>query len=141
MAKIFWDTNLFIYLFEEHPVFAERVTELRRRMLARGDLLYTSSLSVGEILVKPFEAGEADLANRYLWFFSRPAIHVIPFDLKAAPLYAEIRQDRGIARPDAMQLACAARAGVDLFLTNDERLSRKVVKGISFICGLERSPI
>ena len=35
MARVFWDTNLFIYLLEEHPVFADQVTELRRRMVER----------------------------------------------------------------------------------------------------------
>ena len=141
MAKVFWDTNLFIYLFEDHPVYAARVADLRRKMLARGDFLYTSALSVGEILVKPTELDETELARRYLGFFSGPGIQVISFDLNSASLYAQIRHDRGIRRPDAMQLACAASAGIDLFLTNDERLSRKVVAGIDFICSLDRSPL
>ena len=46
MANIFWDTNLFIYLLEENPDFGHRVRDLRRRMLARGDRLVTSALTV-----------------------------------------------------------------------------------------------
>ena len=137
MAKIFWDTNLFIYLFEEHPVFVGRVEELRRRMLAREDRLYTSALTVGEILVG-VEAAEA--AERYQAFFQSPAVTVVPFDLRAASHYGRIRQDRGIARPDAIQLACAAAAEMNLFVTNDDRLSRKVVRGIDFITSLELAP-
>ena len=36
-----------------------------------------------------------------------------------------------------MQLACAAVAGVDMFITNDQRLSRHVVPGIHFIQSLD----
>ncbi len=61
LAKVFWDTNLFIYLFERHPVFAERVEQLRRRMLSRADQLCTSALTVGEILVEPLSLDNAPI--------------------------------------------------------------------------------
>lgn len=141
MTTVFWDTNLFIYLFEQNPQFAPRVIEIRKNMLARGDRLVTSSLTVGEILVKPAGEGNRTLANRYRAFFEHPALTVIPFDLKAACRYAEIRKDRGIARPDAIQLACAAAAEVDLFITNDERLSGKLVPGLKFVTSLTRAPL
>jgi len=35
VSRIFWDTNLFIYLFEKNAEWSSRVLELRRRMLAR----------------------------------------------------------------------------------------------------------
>ena len=35
-----------------------------------------------------------------------------------------------------MQLACSAIAGVDMFITNDQYLSRHVVSGIHFIQSL-----
>ncbi len=141
MAKIFWDTNLFIYLFEDHPVLARKVADLRRRMLSRGDRLYTSALAVGEVLVKPVATNQTALAERYLHFFESPALEVLPFDRPAAAIYARIRQDRGIGRSDAVQLACAAAGEMDLFLTNDSRLSRKLVPGIQFIASLDTAPL
>ncbi len=51
------------------------------------------------------------------------------------------RQDRSIRPPDAIQLACASAARVDLFITNDERLSRRVVPGIHFIQSLATATI
>ena len=63
MAKIFWDTSLFIYLFEEHPAFGDQVAQIRRRMLARGDRLFTSALTLGEILVEPVARGNGPLAG------------------------------------------------------------------------------
>ena len=56
MSRVFWDTNLFIYLMEGSGERTRTVVSLRERMLARGDELYTSALTLGEILVKPAEA-------------------------------------------------------------------------------------
>jgi predicted nucleic acid-binding protein len=122
-------------------VFGETVRDLRRKMRTRGDRLFTSCLTLGEILVKPVNLKQKALVDRYTGFFSRSGITVLPFDLQAAARYAQIRQDRTIKRPDAMQLAIAASAGIDLFITNDARLSDAVVPGIDFISSLDRAPV
>jgi hypothetical protein len=43
VSRIFWDTNLFIYLIEDHGDLSERVALLRKRMMERNDDLYTSA--------------------------------------------------------------------------------------------------
>ena len=83
-------------------------------MLEREDELCTSTLTLGEVLVKPL-------------------------DRDAARRYAEIRLTRGIRPPDAIQLACASRAGVDLFITNDDRLSRLTIPGIRVLASLDHA--
>ena len=138
MSRIFWDTNLFIYLIEDHGDLSERVAQLRKRMIERSDDLYTSALTLGEILVKPNEAGDEVLGRRYEAALRQGAA-VIPFDVEAARLYAGIRKDRTIRPPDAIQLACAAQARVDLFITNDERLSTKSIPRIQFVSSLQRA--
>ena len=138
MSRIFWDTNLFIYLIEDFKHLSERVINLRRRMIERGDELYTSVLTVGEILIKPLEAGDEALARRYESALLQGAV-IIPFDAEPARLYATIRKDRTIGPPDAIQLACASRARVDLFITNDERLSTKSIPRIQFVSSLQRA--
>lgn len=140
MARIFWDTNLFIYLFEDHAQWAPRVVELRRRMAARQDVLLTSWLTVGEVLTKPREFGDDALARSYLNFFTSGSLELIPFEAEAAMRYAEIRSRARVRPADAIQLACAAAARTDLFITNDNRLSELMVPGITFITGLERAP-
>jgi predicted nucleic acid-binding protein len=141
LANIFWDTNLFIYLLEDSPGFGAAVDDLRRRMLERNDRLFTSALTIGEVLVKPLSTGHKSLADRYRAFLAAPQVTISPFDLGAAEAYAGIRQDRAIEPADAIQLACAAAAEVDLFITNDGRLSRKNIPGIKFISGLSEAPI
>ena len=136
MTRVFWDTNLFVYLFEGGE-FAARVREVRARMLERGDHLVTSALTLGELLVKPRERGDAAVRDHETTI--QQIATILPFDAASASRYAAIRADRSIRAPDAIQLACAATAGVDLFITNDDRLSRKHVPDIKFITSLARA--
>ena len=139
MSRIFWDSNLFIYLFEDYPAFSQQVEDLRRKMLDRGDQLLTSTLTLGEILAKPASMGDSSLCSEYERILSATAI-ILPFDLRAGRRYSAIRSTASIKAPDAIQLACAGEAGVDLFVTNDRRLQGKRVEGIQFIVALEQVP-
>jgi len=140
MSRIFWDTNLFIYLFEEYGDLSQRVQSLREKMLQRGDQLLTSAFTLGELLVKPTEKGAVELCKSYEDALARTAI-LIPFDVRAAVQYARLRCDRSLRAPDAIQLACAGAAHVDLFITNDERLQSKRVDGVHFVTSLKTAPL
>jgi predicted nucleic acid-binding protein len=141
VSLIFWDTNLFIYLIEEQPEFSPRVQSIRSSMLQRADRLCTSALALGEVLTGPFIRNDEVLAEQYRSLLRPPLVDILPFSRGAADHYAQIRTDPGISRADAIQLACAAAAGVDLFLTNDARLNGRYVRGIHFIAGLENCPL
>ena len=140
MSRVFWDSNLYIYLFEDCGEFSRKVQRLRAGMLARGDQLLTSTLTLGEILVKPVEAGQLRICSQYENALAATSL-LIPFDIKAAKIYASLRRDRSLRAPDAIQLACAAGAKTDLFITNDARLQGKHVAGIQFIVSLDQAPI
>lgn len=140
MSRIFWDTNIFIYLFEDYGNLSRQTVAFREKMLSRGDQLLTSTLTVGEILVKPLERSDAVLCGKYETAIANSAI-TVPFDINAARIYASLRSDRFLRPPDAIQLACAAAARVDLFVTNDARLQGKHLDGIQFIVSLERAPM
>jgi predicted nucleic acid-binding protein len=109
-------------------------------MLDRGDQLFTSTLTLGEILVKPFAQGNQGLCRRYEEAIGKTAV-IVAFDQKAARRFAVVRSSTSIKGPDAIQLACAGEAEIDLFVTNDNRLQGKRVEGIQFIVPLDRVPI
>ena len=143
MSRIFWDTNLFVYLLEDYRDLSAKTIALRRRMIARGDQLLTSTMTMGEILVKPLKHGDKATARLYEENIARGAV-IVPFDLKAARVYADLRATRTkkeVSPPDAIQLSCAASAGVDLFITNDDRLKDERIAGIQFVTSLERAPL
>lgn len=139
MSRIFWDTNLFIYLLEDHGHHSKQTIALLRKMGERGDELVTSALTIGEVLARPMQDGDEDRCERYEKAIRSNAI-ISLFDVAAARTFAKIRSQK-IRPPDAIQLACAAVASVDLFLTNDKRLHGIHVAGIHFITSVDRAPL
>ncbi len=141
MSRIFLDTNVFIYLVEDSGPRGKRAANIFSELSMRGDDVLTSTLTLGELLVKPLEANDVALADRYRKVFRGPSVRMLSFDEPAGEKYARIRLDRAIKAPDAIQLATAAVAGCDLFITNDDRLMGARVQGIHFITSMERAPI
>ena len=78
MSRIFWDTNIYIYLYEDSGAFSKKAAALRSRMFERGDQLLTSALTMGEILVKPMEEGDLELCSA-LRTSNRGDVTVDPF--------------------------------------------------------------
>jgi predicted nucleic acid-binding protein len=141
MSRIFFDTNLFIYLLEDRGERGALVSAIVERMSDRRDELLTSTLTLAEVLVKPLSVGDVAWADRYEKLLNTPGVSLLNFDRSCARIYAQLRQDKALKPPDAIQLSCAASARCDLFITNDERLSRKIVPGIQFITSLQRASV
>ncbi len=141
MSRIFLDTNFFIYLIEGGgSPQAARAKYLLRAFSSRRDEVFTSVMSLGEVLVSPLRNGDLALAQRYRQIFRGRGVTVLPFIEPAAEAFARIRLG-SIKPPDAIQLATAATAGCDLFLTNDDRLLGVTVPGIHFITTFEKAPM
>src|ERR1700679_2935096 len=128
MSKVFFDTNLFIYMFEGLEPFRSRVLEIRKRIIDRGDQIVTSSMTLGEVLVKPTKLGQTSLIEQYDRAI-RSSAQIINFDTSVAGRYATLRATHTLRNADAIQLACAAHYGVDLFITNDKALHKLDVPG------------
>ncbi len=140
MSRIFFDTNIFIYMFEGLEPAKSQMVQIRRRMLERGDRIVTSTMTLGEVLVKPTKLGQASLIEQYDRAI-RSTAQVINFDAAVAWRFASLRATHNLRSADAIQLACAAHAGVDLLLTNDQRLHTLNIPGIGFITPLDKVPL
>ena len=126
--RIFWDTNLFIYLWERRH-FAAEMDALCSAIESGGHSIVTSSLTLGEILVQPLRLGRPETAARYQEVLSR--FEIIEFNTPAAIVFARLRATHPTLRPpDAIQLACAVVGRCEAFLTNDDRLSSLDIKEI-----------
>jgi predicted nucleic acid-binding protein len=140
MSRIFWDTNLFIYLFEGDSPFLPEARRLRERMLERGDELVTSAMTVAEVQVQARRQGDVPKAE-HLRDLVKNAAKVIDFGLAAADTFSHLRATTSLRPADAVQLSCAASTGVDLFVTNDKSLHNLSIPGIHFITPLDRVPL
>ena len=124
MTKVFWDTMLFIYLFQADPTFGPRVAYLRNRSLERGDEIYTSALAVGEVLAGVYRDKTAVEASRIRTNIVSAGVRILPFDSNAMDTFGRIRASHRTSAADTVHLACAATAGIDLFLTNDKAIAK-----------------
>ena len=106
-------------------------------MMARGDRFCASYLSIGEVLARPLKQKQVQLVERIEQFFDSGLVEMLPFDRQAAGKFARLRATANVSPADAIHLACAGAAGVDIFLTHDKSLHKLRVKGIQFIAGLD----
>ena len=140
MTRIFWDTMLFIYLLENNPKYFKQVNYLLERSYKRRDELCTSCLAVSEVMAGAPDASGARLARDVI---ARMGFRILAFDENCMEMFGRARSEFGIKAPDAIHLACAAAAGIDLFLTGDKGLlnKRPRVPGIQFIADFEYAPL
>ncbi len=137
MSLIYWDTMLFVYLIEENPEHYGTVEKLVLQMAERGDTLCTSIFTRGEALVGAQRPGGERVAQKMRDYLRSPIVDILPFTLETADHYARIRATNNVSPADAIHLASAAAAGVDLCLTNDRSLKRMIVPGIQFVAGMD----
>lgn len=133
MSRIFWDAMLIIYLLEDHPVFGGRAEALAARARQRGDALFTSYLSLGEVLAGLEKSPDPKKTVAVRDALDELGFSFLPFDGGAVIPFSKIRAVHKLKVADSIHLACAASAGIDLFLTGDRQLTRLDVPGIQFI--------
>ena len=117
------DTAVFMYFIEEDPRFVPLIDPLFREADQGTRELVTSALTLLEVLVVPYRAGNRMLADRYeaLLTGSR-GIRLVDLTRDQLRAAAQLRATTGAKTPDALQLVAAISAGCRTFLTNDRRL-------------------
>jgi predicted nucleic acid-binding protein len=114
------DTAIFIYFIEEDPRFVPLVLPVFEEADAGKRELVTSAVTLLEVLVVPYRAGNVRLAERYELLLTRSRgvrmTDVTRDQLRGA---AQLRAATGVKTPDALQLVSALGAGCRTFLTND----------------------
>jgi predicted nucleic acid-binding protein len=133
MSRIYWDSMLFIYLLEGNPAFTQRVQQLLERAYKRNDSLFTSYLALGEVMAGAEKSPHPQKAAMIRSNLQDMGFTFLPFDAGAVAPFSRLRAREKLRIADSIHLACAAAAGIDLFLTGDKRLLKLDVPGIQFI--------
>jgi predicted nucleic acid-binding protein len=136
VSRIYWDTMLFIYLLEDHPVHADRAEHLLRRHRQRGDQICSSYLGLGELMAGAYRKSDRAAEDIREAFLSTD-VRLLPWDERAAGIFGRLRATVKLSSADAIHLACAAAGETDLFLTADKQLTKLIVPGIHFIADLD----
>lgn len=117
------DTTAFIYFIEAHPRFAPVLLPVFQEADRGRREIVTSALTLLEVLVVPYRAGNRALAERYEHLLSRArGLKLAPISMDILRGAAQIRAGTTARTPDAIQLATAIGHGCTSFVTNDRRL-------------------
>jgi predicted nucleic acid-binding protein len=117
------DTAIFIYFMEENPRFLPAIIPLFQEADQGKRELVTSALTLLEVLVVPYRAGNRTLAERYEALLTRSrGVRLVELSHDQLRAAAQLRAATGVKTPDALQLVAAIGAGCTAFLTNDRRL-------------------
>jgi predicted nucleic acid-binding protein len=117
------DTALFIYLIEEHVEWLPLILPLFQEADHGKRELITSAVTLLEVLVVPYRAGNRLLAERYeaLLTHSR-GVRLVDLSRDQLRAAAQLRATTNVKTPDALQLVAALSARCRTFVTNDRRL-------------------
>jgi predicted nucleic acid-binding protein len=117
------DTAAFIYFIEANPAYLPALLSLFAAADQEDLTIVTSAITLLEVLVVPYRAGNVALASRYeaLLTGSRGVL-VREIDRTQILAAAQLRAVAGVRTPDALQLAAALSEGCTAFVTNDQRI-------------------
>jgi predicted nucleic acid-binding protein len=117
------DTPAFVCWIEESPAYLEAIAPVFRAADGGDVEIVSSALTLLEVLVVPYRAGDLALADRYEALLTRSrGVRLIDVDAAQLRGAAQIRAVHGLRTPDALQLAAALAARCPVFVTNDRRL-------------------
>jgi predicted nucleic acid-binding protein len=117
------DTAIFIYFMEEDQRFLSLVKPVFQA-IDDGELqAATSALTLLEVLVVPYRAGNLPLAERYESLLTRSrGLRLVELERPILKTSAQLRARINLRTPDSIQVAAALSARCPTFLTNDRKL-------------------
>ena len=123
VGSIAVDTAIFIYFIEEDPRYLPEILPLFKEADQGKRELITSALTLLEVLVVPYRAGNRRLAERYETLLTRSrGIRLVELSHDQLRAAAQLRSATSVKTPDALQLVAAISGGCTTFLTNNRRL-------------------
>lgn len=133
-TKVGLDSSIAIYHLEDIAPYAD-LTEVAFAAIAAGaPTAVLSTISVTELLVKPFAEERRDLVAACERFvLALPNAAIVPPSYAVAKEAARLRARYGVRTPDALLVATALRERAGAFLTNDVRLRKLAAEGIAVI--------
>lgn len=117
------DTAPLIYFVEGNQHFLELICPFFQSLEEGAFSVITSTLTITEALVKPFQLGQTDRAHVFREVLGA-YMKIASVTAEIAELAARLRADHNLRTPDAIQVATAITHQADFFLTNDVRLGK-----------------
>lgn len=122
--RVYLDTNVFIAAYETRTARSDHAWWILDAIEASEFLAVTSELTLAEVLVRPLQDGDEELAARYHDIVtSNDGFDVAPVDRKVLIEAAMLRSfSRSLKLPDAIHMATARICSCDFIVSDDRRL-------------------
>ncbi|HMO50437.1 MAG TPA: PIN domain-containing protein [Kiritimatiellia bacterium] len=138
---IAFDTAPLIYLIENHPEYAAPVRNLLDQCAELDIGLVTSMITYVEVLTRPEQLGQTELAARYRSFLTNSRnLSLYPFNIQVADECVRYRARYGFNTPDAIQLAVSRLCGARYFVTHDRDLQKIEEVEVVLVSDLPKPP-
>jgi predicted nucleic acid-binding protein len=122
-AIIGLDTSVLIYHLEGHPRYLPLTQEVLAGVQAGRQRAITSTVTVMELTVRPWQAGRPAVAREYEALLVHfPHLTLADVTRDVARRAAQLRARHRIRPADALHVATALVHGATAFVTNDRRL-------------------
>jgi predicted nucleic acid-binding protein len=126
--RIYLDSNVFIYAFEDYPAYHEDCANILDGIDAGLIEAVASELVFLEILYRPLQSDIA-LAERYVETMeSVIGLFLMPVTRSVILRAAVMRVEARLNSPDAIHLATAIEAGCNAFVTNDRGIKSSALE-------------
>jgi predicted nucleic acid-binding protein len=130
--RVYFDTNIFIYMIEGYAAFETSLNEIRDSILHQEAEIFTSDLTLCEVLVAPFRADNAELVLLYRQLIEDSGAFILLSTTRETYIRASLyRAQMGLKMADAIHMATAVENGCTVFVSNDTGL--KMPKGIELV--------
>ena len=125
VKSIFLDTAPVVYYVENHPLFADGVEGVIKKLDSKELQGIISPVTLAECLVYPLKSQDKKLQQEFVDFLlRRQSIKMIEIDTEIGLLSARLRAKYNLKLLDALQVATAIRSGCEALLTNDDQFRR-----------------
>ena len=114
-----------IYYIEAHSTYIDRMDAIILGWEDAGTTVYSSAITLTEVLVHPMRSDNNSLAQAYRdILLNSSGFRLLPITGQVAEIAADLRARYNLRTPDAIHLAAALDNNCDAFLTNDAKLTR-----------------
>ena len=126
MSTVFIDTAPIIYFIEAHPQMGPLAKELITIAQSGNVIAFSSVITITEVLSKPFESGDVNLAKKFAEFLTcGKNLTIIEISESIAEAAAKLRGHYpSLKTIDALQVSTSMNLGADAFITNDKKLKQ-----------------
>ena len=121
--KVFADTPVFLYFFEENPDWLDLVVPVFELVEQKEIKLVTSTITTLEVITGFAQENDQESIENFKDMLKEFGVEVLNFERNHVKTAALLRAEYGFKTPDAIQLALTIEESIPAFITNDQQLT------------------